>query len=144
MSKATKAVTGETTLSFVNLNAPKAAQEGAKPKYSASVIIPKSDKDTLDRIIGDIQKLRDGTVTYDDVIIATLLNMDNYKEALDAFLEREATEELICEIGINRKSRKYDKPYFRIYKQLREIVFDDKNNIEKIFRNEVCYGFKDH
>jgi len=94
-----------------------------------------SSEDTLDRIIGYIQKLRDGTVTYDDVIIATLLNMDNYKEALDAFLEREVTEELICEIGINRKSRKYDKPYFKIYKQLREIVFDDKNNIEKILKS---------
>ena len=55
MSKATKAVTGETTLSYVNLNAPKAAQEGAKPKYSASVIIPKSDKDTLERINKAIQ-----------------------------------------------------------------------------------------
>ena len=55
MSKNTKVVTEETTLSYCNLNEPRAAVEGGKPKYSASVIIPKSDTKTLERIQNAIQ-----------------------------------------------------------------------------------------
>ncbi|WP_200813127.1 DUF2815 family protein [Helcococcus massiliensis] len=46
----TKVVTGEVRLSYVNLWEPKASLAGGKEKYSASVIIPKSDKKTLEAI----------------------------------------------------------------------------------------------
>lgn len=46
----TKVVTGEVRLSYVNLWEPKASLGGGKEKYSASVIIPKSDKKTLEAI----------------------------------------------------------------------------------------------
>lgn len=55
MSKATKAVTNEVTISYANLNTPKAAVEGGKEKYSASIIIPKTDTDTIDRVNNAIQ-----------------------------------------------------------------------------------------
>ena len=37
------------------------------------------------------------------------------------------TEELICHIGINRKSPKYDKPYYELYSILNKIVFEKEN-----------------
>lgn len=46
----TKVVTGEVRLSYVNLWEPKASLGGGKEKYSASIIIPKSDKKTLEAI----------------------------------------------------------------------------------------------
>ena len=46
----TKVVTGEVRLSYVNLWEPKASLGGGKEKYSASIIIPKSDTKTLEDI----------------------------------------------------------------------------------------------
>ena len=45
----TRVVTGEVRLSYANLFEPKSIQ-GSKPKYSVSLIIPKSDKATLAKI----------------------------------------------------------------------------------------------
>lgn len=52
MSQTTKAkiVTGKVRFSYANVFAPKAAQEGATPKYSVSIIIPKSDTETIAKI----------------------------------------------------------------------------------------------
>ena len=46
----TKVVTGLVRLSYANVWKPKAANENAQPKYSVSIIIPKSDKETLKKI----------------------------------------------------------------------------------------------
>jgi hypothetical protein len=50
----TKVVTGVVRLSFLNCWQPKSVN-GGTPKYSASIIIPKSDKKTLDRIEAAIE-----------------------------------------------------------------------------------------
>lgn len=46
----TKVVTGEVRLSYVHIFEPTAIDEGSEEKYSVSVIIPKSDKQTLKRV----------------------------------------------------------------------------------------------
>lgn len=46
----TKVITGKVRLSYPHLFTPKAANENAEPKYSASLIIPKSDTKTLEKI----------------------------------------------------------------------------------------------
>jgi hypothetical protein len=50
----TKAITGVVRLSYLNCWQPKSVN-GGTPKYSASIIIPKSDKNTLDRIEAAIE-----------------------------------------------------------------------------------------
>ena len=45
-----KVVTDKVRFSYANVFTPKAAQEGGTPKYSVSLIIPKSDTATIDRI----------------------------------------------------------------------------------------------
>ena len=46
----TKVITGpETRWSYVNVWEPKAMEEGTKPKYSISLIIPKSDTATSEK-----------------------------------------------------------------------------------------------
>ncbi len=86
------------------------------------------------QIIERIQELRANTVSVDDVIVNRLLEMDNYKMALDKFLDNEVTEELILEIGINRKSRNYDRPYFRLYNELYSVfVLNDTQRIPLIY-----------
>ena len=43
---ATKVLTGEVRLSYANLTAPRAAQDGGDPKYSVTLLIPKTDTAT--------------------------------------------------------------------------------------------------
>lgn len=86
------------------------------------------------QIIEHIQELRTNTVSVDDVIVNRLLEMDNYKMALDKFLDNEVTEELICEIGLNRKSRNYDRSYLRLYSELYSVfVLNDTQRIPLIY-----------
>lgn len=47
---ATKVVTGKARLSYVNVFEPRAAMPGQEPKYSVSVLIPKADKATVDKV----------------------------------------------------------------------------------------------
>lgn len=43
---------------YCNLFTPRAAQDGAKPKYSVTLLIPKSDKATIQKINGAIEAAR--------------------------------------------------------------------------------------
>lgn len=80
-----------------------------------------------EQIIDGIQACRNNTASFDDIIINRLLEMDNYQAALDKFLENTVTESLICEIGLNRKSRNYDKPYLRLYDELYSVFVNHDN-----------------
>lgn len=66
-------------------------------------------------IIQQIIKIRNNQTTIDDCIVSHLMDMENYQEAYNMFLQNNVTEDLIMDIGMNRKSRIYDKPYFNLY-----------------------------
>jgi len=61
-------------------------------------------------------------------------NLKKSLERVKEFLDNEVTEDLICLIGMNRKSKTYDKIFFQLYKLLKAI-FINKNNQDylKIF-----------
>lgn len=46
----TEVVTGKVRFSFLNVFTPKAPQNGGEPKYSVTLLIPKSDKATMQKI----------------------------------------------------------------------------------------------
>ena len=65
-----------------------------------------------------IQALDDEANT-DNIILARLMTKDSYKLALQYFLKTKiVTADVLAEIGINRKSRQYDKAYFPLYQAL--------------------------
>ena len=74
-----------------------------------------TDEENTKQIIDGIQKVRNGESSIDDIIISRLMSMDNYKEALEILTSGKVSEELICDIGLNRKSRSYDKAYYPLY-----------------------------
>lgn len=85
-------------------------------------------------IIDGISKLRCKNISIDEIIVNRLMGMLNYKTALDYFIDNEVTEELICEIGLNRKSRQYDKPYFKLYQALHRVfVLNDMDNLISVY-----------
>ncbi|WP_342417161.1 DUF2815 family protein [Paenibacillus sp. FSL R10-2782] len=55
MTTETAVTTGEVRLSFVNLFTPRANQPGQEPKYSTTILIPKSDVATMQRINAAIE-----------------------------------------------------------------------------------------
>lgn len=60
---ATKVLTGEVRLSYANLVAPRAAQQGQEPKYSVTLLIPKSDNATIANINASIKAAYDEGVS---------------------------------------------------------------------------------
>lgn len=60
---ATKVLTGEVRLSYVNLITPRAAQPNADPKYSVTLLIPKTDNATLMDINASIKAAYEEGVT---------------------------------------------------------------------------------
>lgn len=84
------------------------------------------EKETAE-IVEGISKLRSGSTSIDQIIIDRLMAMPNYKTALDYLLENEVTQDLICEIGLNRKSRQYDKPYYELYNALFKTFVNNSN-----------------
>ena len=85
-------------------------------------------------IVAGIEEIRNGNLHQDDIILNRLMNMDNYQEGLDLLLNNEVNETLVCEIGFNRKSRKYDKPYFPLYQKLYNFyVNGDQDSFAQIY-----------
>ena len=86
-------------------------------------------------ILNAIEKIRRGESTVDETIIAVLMDLPNYREAYSTFLQAQLSEELIMEIGMNRKSKSYDKPYYDLYVALSDVLqtHSDESAV-KLFR----------
>ena len=91
-----------------------------------------SDKKSAEEIIGSIRLYRENKIKREDVIYRRLISMGNYQAAFAELINNEANEDLVCLIGMNRKSKSYDKPYFELYKQIKAIFIDKKGNYEKL------------
>lgn len=101
---------------------------GELSKEEFTYLLPlTTSADKTKQMVQDIKDIRGGKKSIDDVIVNILLSMDNYKEARNMLLSaRKVDESLIQEIGMNRKSRTYDTPYFPLYKAL--VSFKNKPN----------------
>lgn len=92
------------------------------------------DKDTTEKIIAYILSEREGKLNYEDIILSVLMNKENYRQALKLLQSQEnVDEELLCSVGMNRKSAKYDKPYYEIYFCLREIALNQSDLTMKLY-----------
>ena len=86
------------------------------------------------QITEGIKRLRRGEMTVDTVIVDTLMSMNNFREALDEFLSRPVSEELVCKVCINRKSARYDKPYYSLFLALQNLRRDDADSLVALFK----------
>ena len=87
-------------------------------------------KDSTKTVISKIEELRKQQITVEYIIFEDLMSMSNYQLAKDTFMDNEISEELICLIGMNRKSRNYDKPYYELYRTIRDVFL--YNNHDKV------------
>jgi hypothetical protein len=92
------------------------------------------DEYTTKRIVECIKKYRKtGGNNFEEIILSVLMEKDNYRQALDLLKTEPISEELICNVGINRKSAKYDKPYYKLYMILKNIVFSRENLVLEFY-----------
>lgn len=59
-----KIVTGKVRFSYANVFTPVASEEGKTPKYSVSIIIPKSDKETVEKIKAAYEEVKAGASAF--------------------------------------------------------------------------------
>src|SRR5699024_6305330 len=70
------------------------------------------------------------------IIISHLMSMPNYQEAYNLFIINDVNEDLIMNVGMNRKSKNYDKPYFALYNALlRFIEHKTNDNVIRILHS---------
>lgn len=91
------------------------------------------DDESAKQIISDIRLYRDGKISPAEIIYNSLIQMDNYKLAQEKFLTSNVDENLICIVGMNRKSRNYDKPYYKLYESLKKVFLDGEGEYASLF-----------
>ncbi|WP_373821753.1 AlwI family type II restriction endonuclease [Veillonella sp.] len=91
------------------------------------------DGESAKQIISDIRLYRDGKISPTEIIYNSLIQMDNYKLAQEKFLTSNVDENLICIVGMNRKSRNYDKPYYKLYESLKKVFLDGEGEYASLF-----------
>ena len=100
-----------------------------------------TDKESLNEIIENIRKYRKKELKKKDIIYKKLISMKNYQEAEKVLLANKITEDLICLVGMNRKSKTYDKIFFQLY-QLLKAIFIDKSNQDYLKTFEIISKIK--
>ena len=93
------------------------------------------DDESAKQIISNIKLYREGQINLEEIIYKRLMQMDNYKLAQEEFITSDVDENLICLIGMNRKSRNYDKPYYKLYQSIKSIFLEDKSDYELLLNS---------
>ena len=93
------------------------------------------DNKSAKQIISDIKLYREGKILPEEIIYKRLMQMENYKLAQEEFIASNVDENLICLVGMNRKSRNYDKPYYKLYENLKKVFLDGENIYESLLNS---------
>ncbi len=93
------------------------------------------DDESAKQIISDIKLYREGKILPEEIIYKRLMQMENYKLAQEEFIASDVDENLICLVGMNRKSRNYDKPYYKLYENLKKVFLDGENIYESLLNS---------
>lgn len=93
------------------------------------------DDESTKQIISDIKLYREGKILPEEIIYKRLMQMDNYKLAREEFIASDVDENLICLVGMNRKSRSYDKSYYKLYENLKKVFLDGKSDYKSLLNS---------
>lgn len=93
------------------------------------------DDKSAKQIISDIKLYREDKILPEEIIYKRLMQMENYKLAQEEFIASNVDENLICLVGMNRKSRNYDKPYYKLYENLKKVFLDGENIYESLLNS---------
>ncbi|MDO4413302.1 AlwI family type II restriction endonuclease [Cutibacterium sp.] len=90
------------------------------------------DEQSLHIVETSLTDVRSGRATFNEVILSTLMSKQNYKQAYDLWMTTTVDERLVTQIGMNRKSRKYDRAYYPFYQLLKQIFVEKRNTTRAV------------
>ena len=91
------------------------------------------NKATTEFIENKLSEFRGKNVNVGEIVTEIFMRQQNYIDALDYFIaETSVTEETFCTIGLNRKSKDYDRAYFPLYNAIKKVYFDDDKSSKAI------------
>lgn len=91
------------------------------------------NQETTEFIENKLLEFRGKDVNVGEIVIEIFMQQQNYKDALDYFVaETSVSEETFCKVGLNRKSKDYDRAYFPLYNALKKVYFDDDKSQKAI------------
>ena len=80
-----------------------------------------------------LSEFRGKDVNVGEIVTDIFMNQQNYKDALTYFIsEKNVSEDTFCKVGLNRKSKDYDRPYFALYNAVKKVYFDDDKSDKAI------------
>ena len=86
-------------------------------------------------MIEDIQAIRRGEKRMEQIIIDVMMTKKNYQLAHQVLMDSTPNEYIITQVGLNRKSRNYDKPYYPLFLLLREVFLEkDYSKVPLLFK----------
>ncbi len=86
-------------------------------------------------MIEDIRAIRQGEKKMEQIIIDVMMTKRNYQQAYQVLMDNVPDEYVITQVGLNRKSRNYDKPYYPLFILLREIfLYNDYSKVPLLFK----------
>ena len=91
------------------------------------------NRETTEFIENKLSEFRGKDVNVGEIVTEIFMQQQNYKDALDYFIsEKSVSEETFCTVGLNRKSKDYDRAYFPLYNALKKVYFDDDKSPKAI------------
>lgn len=91
------------------------------------------NKETTEFIEKKLSGFRGKDVNVGEIVTDIFMQQQNYKDALDFFIaEKTVTEETFCKVGLNRKSKDYDRAYLPLYNAIKKVYFDDDKSEKAI------------
>lgn len=88
---------------------------------------------TTSFIENKLSEFRGKDVNIGEIVTEIFMQQQNYKDALDYFItEKTVTEETFCKVGLNRKSKDYDRAYLPLYNAIKKVYFDDDKSDKAI------------
>lgn len=91
------------------------------------------NRETTEFIENKLSEFRGKDVNVGEIVTEIFMQQQNYKDALDYFIsEKSVSEETFCTVGLNRKSKDYDRAYFPLYNAIKKVYFDDDKSSKAI------------
>jgi len=87
--------------------------------------------DKTEEMINNIKAFRKGETNIDKVIVDTIMSKRNYKDAYYVLMNYPISEYVVTQIGVNRKGRQYDKPYYPFFMLLKSVYLE--NDFSKVY-----------
>lgn len=91
------------------------------------------NSETTEFIENKLSEFRGKDINVGEIVTEIFMQQQNYIDALGYFIaEKSVSEETFCTVGLNRKSKDYDRAYFPLYNAIKKVYFDDDKSPKAI------------